>query len=73
MTQEIMNKIIGNNIKRYRIEGGYSIQDALAKKVGVCRSTITALESPNNPGGVSPYVLYKISRELGKTMDDFFI
>ena len=46
-------------------------QHDLAKKIGVSRSTIAALESKRSQG-VSMYNLYKISIALNKKIDDFF-
>ena len=71
MTEILLNQIIGNNIKKYRMEGGYTSQEDFAKAVGTSRSNIAHLESPNINQGVSLYLLYKISRVLNKSIDDF--
>lgn len=67
------NILVGNNIKKYRIEKGYRSQKIFAKVVGVSRSTIAAIESKNINKGISPYVLYKIAKVLDKRLEDFFI
>lgn len=73
MTEEVLNKIIGNNVKRYRIEGCYKSEEDFAKIVGTSRSNIAHLESRNINQGISLYLLYKIAKALDKKMSDFFI
>lgn len=73
ITESILNKTIGTNIKKYRIENSSLNQEELAKRVGVSRSTIACLESNNINKGISLYTLYKIAKELGKDIGDFFV
>ena len=65
----ILNQKIGRNIKRYRKDNDL-IQKDLARKANVSRSTIACLESNNISKGVSVFTLYKISRVLGKEIDN---
>ena len=73
MTEELFNLIIGNNIKKYRIEYGFKSQKDFAKAVSTSRSNIAHLESPNINEGASVYLLYKIAKILDKRIDDFLI
>ena len=73
MTELTFNKRIGKNIRKYRTQETNLRQEDLAKRIGVSRSTIAALESNNINKGVSTYLLYKISKVLNKEIDDFFI
>lgn len=77
MTQEELNKIIGRNIRKYRLV--YSAdnktkltQEKLAKLIGVSTPLIGALESNNNNQGVGVYNLYKISQILNVPIEKFF-
>ena len=76
MTEEIMYKRIGSNVKRYRllynINKGDLKQKDLAKKIGVSVSLIGGLESKNVTQGISLYNLYKISEVLGVPINKFF-
>ena len=71
-----LNKIIGRNVKKYRllynVNVGKMTQKDLAKKIGVGISTIGNLESSNITQGVSLYNLYKISKVLDVSIDKFF-
>ena len=71
MTELEFNKLIGTNLRKYR--GGTKLrQEDLARKVGVSRSFIAQPESPNINQGISPYILYKISRVLNCVNKRFF-
>jgi len=72
MTEQVLYKIIGQNIKKYRSLNNKKLtQKELAKKVGVCTSLIGSLESNKINQGISIYNLYKISKELNVKIDDF--
>ena len=67
--------IIGKNIKHYRKV--YNInnemtQEQLAKKINVSTSLIGNLESKNTYQGISTYNLYKISKILNVSIENFF-
>lgn len=68
------NKNIGKNIKKYRLaynKGTRKMtQEKLAKKIGISRSTIAALENSNINIGISIYKLYKISEVFNVSIDD---
>lgn len=76
MTEELIYKIIGKNIKKYRLL--YNLNDnkltqkELAKKVDVSTSLIGSLESNKINQGISIYNLYKISKALNIPIDNFF-
>ena len=72
MDKYLLNKRISSNIVKYRASTKLRQED-LARKVGVSRSFIAQIESPNINQGVSLYILYKISRVLNKDVDDFFV
>ena len=76
MTEIELNKIIGKNVKKYRllynVNVGKMTQKDLAKKIGVGISTIGNLESSNITQGVSLYNLYKISKLLEIPINKFF-
>ena len=76
MTEEIFNKRVGKNVKKYRllynVNVGSLTQKELAKKVGVSSSLIGCLESENISQGISIYNLYKIGEVLGVSVDKFF-
>ncbi len=76
MTEEMINKKVGNNIKRYRllynIDKGNMTQRELAKRIGVSTSLIGGLESNNLSQGISIYNLYKISEVLRVPINKFF-
>jgi len=76
MTEKNLNKIIGKNIKKYRLIYNANIgtltQRDLATKVGVSVSLIGALESKNINQGISLFTLYKISNVLNVPIDIFF-
>ena len=71
-----LNKIIGKNVKKYRLlynaNVGKMTQKDLAKKISVGISTIGNLESSNITQGVSLYNLYKISKILDVPINKFF-
>ncbi len=76
MTEKMINKRVGNNIKRYRllynIDKGNMTQKDLAERIGVSTSLIGGLESNNLSQGISIYNLYKISEVLRVPINKFF-
>lgn len=77
MTKKELNKIIGKNIRKYRlIYNAYNknklTQAKLAEKIGAKTPLIGALESENNNIGVSIYNLYMISKVLNVPINKFF-
>ena len=76
MTEESLNKIIGKNIRKYRLlynsKDNYMTQKELASKIGVSVSLIGALESKNINQGISMFNLYKISEVLNVEISKFF-
>lgn len=77
MTKKELNKIIGKNIRKYRlIYNAYNknklTQAKLAEKIGAKTPLIGALESENNPMGISIYNLYMISKTLNVPINKFF-
>lgn len=69
MTELTLNQIICNNIKRIRVNETKLRQEDLARKAGVSRSTIAAIESSRDYY-ISTYTLYKISKVLNVSIDD---
>ena len=76
MTEEIFNKKVGKNIKKYRLLYNANIGDLtqkdLADKVGISSSMIGSMESNKIPRGISIYNLYKISEVLNVPIQKFF-
>lgn len=76
MTEELIYKIIGKNIKKYRLlynlNNNKLTQKEIAKKVDVSTSLIGSLESNKINQGISIYNLYKISKALNIPIDNFF-
>ena len=77
MTNEELKKIIGRNVRKYRlIYNAYNkeklTQKDLASKIGEKPPLIGALESENNNMGVSIYNLYMISQVLNVPIEKFF-
>ena len=76
MTEISLNKIIGKNIKKYRLIYNFNneklTQQELAKKIGVSTSLIGSMESNKTNQGISIYNLYKISKILNVTINNFF-
>ena len=76
MTQEELNKLIGQNIRKYRLI--YSAtehkltQADLAKQIGVTTAFIGLLESNSNSQGLSVYNLLQISEALNIPINKFF-
>ena len=69
--------IIGNNIRYYRklysINNDEMTQEKLAEIINVSTSLIGNLESKKTYQGISIYNLYKISKILDVSIDNFFI
>ena len=77
MTNEELKKLIGKNVKKYRLLYNTKskeklTQEKLAEKIGVKTSLIGALESENNNMGVSIYNLYMLSKVLNVPINKFF-
>ena len=77
MTNEELKKLVGKNIKKYRLiynscNKEKLTQEKLAEKTGARTPLIGALESENNPMGVSIYNLYMISKVLKVPINKFF-
>ena len=77
MTEKELNKLIGRNIRKYRlIYNAYNnsrlTQAKLGKELGVTASLITTLENDKNDLGISVYNLYRISKVLNVPIEKFF-
>ena len=77
MTEKELNKLIGKNIRKYRlIYNAYNnsrlTQAKLGKELGVAASLITALENDKSDLGISTYNLYRISKVLNVPIEKFF-
>lgn len=76
MDQEKLNKLVGKNIKKYRlltIVNSKSItQEQLAELVNVSVSLISSLESNKTKKGISIPNLYRISKVLKTPINKFF-
>lgn len=77
MTQEELNDLVGNNIKKYRLEYNKKhkdkyTQEKLAEAIDVSISLISNLESKKVNQGISISNLYKISIVLDVPIDNFF-
>lgn len=75
MKQDKLNKIIGENIKKYRrktfIDGKRLTQEKLAELINVSVSLISSLESNKSKKGISINNLYKISIVLDTPISKF--
>ena len=75
MEQDKLNKIIGENIKKYRrktfIDGKRLTQEKLAELINVSVSLISSLESNKSKKGISINNLYKISIVLNTPISKF--
>ena len=77
MTNEELKKLVGKNVRKCRlIYNAYNknklTQAKLAEKIGAKTPLIGALESENNPMGISIYNLYMISKTLNVPINKFF-
>ena len=74
LNEEALFKIIGQNIKYYRILYGLNkkkmTQEQLAEVIGVSTALIGNLESEKINQGISVPTLYKISKALEISMDE---
>lgn len=61
---------ITNSIRRLRFNQGEMTQDELAKKVGVTRQTIIALESAKYSPSLE--LAFRIARVFGVTVEEVF-
>ena len=77
MTNEELKKLVGRNVRKYRLlYNAYNkeklTQKGLASKIGAKTPLIGALESESNNMGVSIYNLYMISKVLNVPIEKFF-
>ena len=76
MNEYELNKIIGRNIKKYRLEYNKKYekmtQEILAEAINVSVSLISSLESKKNTKGIGITNLYKISIVLKVPINKFF-
>ena len=77
MTNEELKKLVGRNVRKYRLlynamNHEQLTQSKLAKEIGAKTPLIGALESDNNTMGVSIYNLYMISKVLNVPIEKFF-
>ena len=76
MDQNTLNRIIGNNIKKYRLlyseNKSKMTQENLAELLNVSVSLISSLESNKTNKGISITNLYKISIILDVPIHKFF-
>ena len=61
---------IGNHLRRLRFEHGELSQEALARRVGVARQTIIAIEGRRY--GPSLELAMRLARSFGRSVDDVF-
>ena len=78
MTNEELKKLVGRNIKKYRLiynskNKNKITQEKLAKEIGSKTALISALESESNIKGISIYNLYMISKVLKVPINKFFM
>lgn len=64
-----LSHYIGNKIKQFRIERGYTVEE-LANKLGTSRPTVTRYE--NGTRKANQDVLFELANIFNKTLDDFF-
>ena len=76
MNQEKLNRIVGKNIKKYRLlynkNGEKLTQERLAEIINVSVSLISNLESNKSNKGISITNLYKIATVLEVPIQKFF-
>ena len=77
MTNEELKKVVGRNVRKYRLlYNAYNkeklTQKDLASKISAKTPLIGALESDNNNMGISIYNLYMISKVLNVPIEKFF-
>ena len=76
MDQEKLNKLVGKNIKKYRlltiVNGKSMTQEQLAELVNVSVSLISSLESNKTKKGISIPNLYRISKVIKTPINKFF-
>ena len=77
MNKQELNKLIGKNVKKYRLlyntkNKNKMTQAKLSEMLSVHMSLIAALESSNSTQGLSIYNLYQISKILNVRIDKFF-
>lgn len=59
-----------NKIRRFRFDNGEMTQEELARRVGVARQTIIALEACKYVPSL--YLAFKIARTFGVTVEEVF-
>ena len=62
--------LVSNSIRKLRFNQGEMTQDELAKKVGVTRQTIIALESAKYSPSLE--LAFRIARVFGVTVEEVF-
>ncbi len=64
-----MSCLLKNNLRRYRLKRGLT-QEELARRLGICRQTIIAIES----GRQAPSIILALSlaRELSTNVEELF-
>jgi putative transcriptional regulator len=62
--------LVRNSIRKLRFNQGEMTQDELAKKVGVTRQTIIAIESAKYSPSLE--LAFRIARVFGVTVEDVF-
>ena len=65
-----MNSPVGNHLRRLRFEHGELSQEALARRVGITRQTVVAIEG----GRYAPSLelAMRLAREFGRSVDEVF-
>jgi putative transcriptional regulator len=61
---------IGNHLRRLRFEHGELSQDALARRVGITRQTIVAIEAGHYAPSLE--LAMRLAREFDQGVDDIF-
>jgi putative transcriptional regulator len=62
--------LVSNSIRKLRFNQGEMTQDELAKKVGVTRQTIIAIESAKYSPSLE--LAFRVARVFGVTVEDVF-
>lgn len=57
MNKEDMNRIIGNNLKQYRIKNGYT-QEQVAKRIGLAPKYVSQMERGLSSGTIETLIKF---------------